>query len=158
MSRLADNNDSRRQEGRLYIIEHEVMMNRDCTPHDYIYQRELSFADTDAGGVGHFSRLLCLVEEAEHHFLRDAGIVVYSPDVQWPRVHVEVDYHKPAHAGETLTVALQLELIGHSSLTWSFVVSGAQGQVMTGKLVTVRLVHGQKALFDAEERERLSKI
>lgn len=61
-----------------------------CIP--FVRTRQVAFHDTDASGVAHFSRLLCLVEEVEHEYLRSRGVEVLSPDCGWPRVHVEADY------------------------------------------------------------------
>lgn len=42
-----------------------------CIP--FVRTRQVAFHDTDASGVAHFSRLLCLVEEVEHEYLRSGG-------------------------------------------------------------------------------------
>lgn len=42
-----------------------------CMP--FIRTRQVAFHDTDASGVAHFSRLLCLVEEVEHEYLSSRG-------------------------------------------------------------------------------------
>ena len=49
-----------------------------CIP--FVRTRQVAFHDTDASGVAHFSRLLCLVEEVEHEYLRSRGVEVLSPD------------------------------------------------------------------------------
>ena len=44
-----------------------------CIP--FVRTRQVAFHDTDASGVAHFSRLLCLVEEVEHEYLRSRGAI-----------------------------------------------------------------------------------
>ena len=53
-----------------------------CIP--FVRTRQVAFHDTDASGVAHFTRLLCLVEEVEHEYLRSQGLEVLSPDCGWP--------------------------------------------------------------------------
>jgi acyl-CoA thioesterase FadM len=64
----------------------------------YLYQRRVAFADTDAAGVVHFSRLLCYVEEAEHALLAELKIPLMGDDKDgggWPRVHIDCNYFAP---------------------------------------------------------------
>lgn len=44
----------------------------------YRHLSEVAFADTDASGLAHFSKMLCYVEIAEHAFLASIGIPVFS--------------------------------------------------------------------------------
>ena len=46
--------------------------NHPCMP--FVRTRQVAFHDTDASGVAHFTRLLCLVEEVEHEYLRSRGL------------------------------------------------------------------------------------
>ncbi len=48
-----------------------------CIP--FVRTRQVAFHDTDASGVAHFTRLLCLVEEVEHEYLRSQGLEVLFP-------------------------------------------------------------------------------
>jgi len=69
----------------------------------YLYQRRVTFADTDAAGYAHFSKILCYVEEAEHTLLGDLNIPLMN-DGGWPRVHVECNYFLPLSAGDDVEV------------------------------------------------------
>lgn len=53
-----------------------------CIP--FVRTRQVAFHDTDASGVAHFTRLLCLVEEVEHEYLRSQGLEVLSPIAAGP--------------------------------------------------------------------------
>ncbi len=102
----------------------------------HIYQRRVQFADTDAAGVVHFSRLLCYVEEAEHDLLRRVGIPLLG-DGGWPRVHVDCDYLAPVRPGESVEVAIAPEEIGRSSVGWVFSVRVSGTEVAKGRVKTV---------------------
>ncbi len=102
----------------------------------HIYQRCVQFADTDAAGVVHFSRLLCYAEEAEHDLLRRLGIPLLG-NGGWPRVHVDCDYLAPVRPGESVEVAIYPEEIGRSSVLWTFAVSVSGTEVARGRMKTV---------------------
>ena len=59
-----------------------------CIP--FVRTRQVAFHDTDASGVAHFSRLLCLVEEVEHEYLRSRGVffpqTADGPACMWRRI------------------------------------------------------------------------
>ena len=85
----------------------------------HVYKRLVHFADTDAAGVVHFSRLLCYAEEAEHELLGKLDIPLLA-DGGWPRVHVECDYSAPLRAGDDTEITISVEKVGKSSVTWTF--------------------------------------
>lgn len=110
----------------------------------FVRTRQVAFHDTDASGVAHFTRLLCLVEEVEHEYLRSRGLEVLSPDCGWPRVHVDVDYSSSAGLGDWLSIELTLGTVGTSSLEWKFAVFHSEHPVMKGRYVVVRVGKGGK--------------
>lgn len=125
-----------------------------CVP--FIRTRQINFHDTDASGVAHFSRLLCLVEEVEHECLRSLGLEILSPDCGWPRVHVEVDYAGSAGLGDWLSIELSLGTVGNTSLEWKFAVFHSEHPVMKGRYVVVRVGKGGKPqAISGAERECL---
>lgn len=125
-----------------------------CIP--FVRTRQVAFHDTDASGVAHFTRLLCLVEEVEHECLRSLGLEVLSPDCGWPRVHVEADYAGPAGPGDWLSIELSLGTVGTSSLEWKFAVFHPERPVMRGKYVVVRVgKEGKPQAISEWERECL---
>lgn len=105
---------------------------------EHIYKRRVSFADTDAAGVVHFSRLLCYAEEAEHDLLEKQGIPLLEGG-GWPRVHVNCDYLAPLGVGDTVEVAIAPEKLGHSSVLWAFSMTANGGMVACGNVKTVRV-------------------
>lgn len=125
-----------------------------CLP--FVRTRQVAFHDTDASGVAHFTRLLCLVEEVEHEYLRSRGVEVLSPDCGWPRVHVEADYASSAGLGDWLSVELSLGAVGTSSLEWKFAVFHSEQPVMKGRYVVVRVGReGKPQAISASEKECL---
>ena len=105
---------------------------------EHTYKRSVHFADTDAAGVVHFSRILCYAEEAEHDLLRSLGIPLLG-DGGWPRVHVHCDYLLAVEYGETLDIVISPENIGGSSIAWSFFISREGVRVAQGSMKTVRV-------------------
>lgn len=120
-----------------------------------ICEKVVRFADTDASGVAHFSRLLCLVEEVEHDLVESVGVSVLGVDIGWPRVRVAIDFHSPACFGDRLSIWLVVGKIGTSSLTWNVSVTCGDRLVLDGYYVTVR-VGGDGEKCPIPERERLS--
>ncbi|MGB0775333.1 MAG: acyl-CoA thioesterase [Akkermansiaceae bacterium] len=112
-------------------------------PHSY--RRKVHFADTDAAGVAHFSRVLCYVEEAEHDLLSSLGIPLLE-DGGWPRAQVRCDYQAPLHVNEVAEVSLTLGEIGTSSLKWNFKIACGNKIIASGSYTTVRVdVSGKPA-------------
>ncbi len=83
-------------------------------------ERRITFADTDAAGVAHFSRLAVIVEEAIHSLFQSHGIPVQDSTTAWPIVSLHIDFAAPLRFGDTVIVHLHPEKIGSTSLTWRF--------------------------------------
>lgn len=128
----------------------------------FVWERTVDFADTDAAGVVHFSNVFRYLEACEHGFLKSLGIQVFGgsdPAVAWPRVHAECTYHRPLRFGEALRVALFIEKVGESSVTYRFIVANAREPVAEARLTAVHLeIRGntaQKAPLPAPVRAAL---
>lgn len=119
-------------------------------------QRRVAFSETDASGRVHFTSILKWAEDAEHEFLRAKGLPVLTKNGGWPRVNVSCDYQRPLAFGEVVSVEIELEKIGRSSLTWSFEVLTQDGEsAAKGQMTTVWIENDQKAEIDAETRALL---
>lgn len=97
-------------------------------------QRRVAFADTDAAGIAHFSRMLCWVEEAEAAFLKQQGHRLYTIDDDgrargFPKVGVEVKFLQPVRFDDMVQVELRLERVGRRSLDYHFRIIGEGGEV-----------------------------
>ena len=107
----------------------------------------------------HFPNIFKYVEAAEHQFLRSRGILVFDRSQGgWPRVKVSCDYKRPFQCGDSYEVLLSITRIGAASLTWSFEVLNAAGEVAAlGSMTNVRVGHeGQATLISDAERELLT--
>ena len=122
-----------------------------CIP--FVRTRQVAFHDTDASGVAHFSRLLCLVEEVEHEYRSSRGVEGVSPEGGWARVRED---SSSAGLGDWLSIELSLGTVGTSSLEWKFAVFHSERPVMRGRYVVVRVGKGGKPQAIPEsERECL---
>lgn len=125
---------------------------------EHRYQRRVAFADTDAAGVVHFSRVLCYVEEAEHALLEKLGIPLLE-NGGWPRVNVRCDYSAPLRPGETAEISISPQQVGGSSIGWEFVVHCGATPCARGTMKTVRVdAAGKPAKLEAAWREALEKM
>ncbi|MBT8036021.1 MAG: acyl-CoA thioesterase [Verrucomicrobiae bacterium] len=124
---------------------------------EHSYKRQVSFADTDAAGVVHFSRLLCYAEEAEHDLLEKLGIPLLDGG-GWPRVHVDCDYLNPLGVGDTVVVTIAPESLGRSSVLWSFSMKNNEKVVARGSVKSVRVdASGVAVELDASWRDALAR-
>ena len=121
------------------------------------YTRRVTFADTDAAGVVHFSKILCYIEEAEHAYLLSLGLDVVSERECWPIVKVDVDYRRPLRFNDEVDISIEPFSGGRTSVSWSFAVFCDGAMVAEGILTTVR-VDGQGKSQELPEvlREQIS--
>jgi len=124
----------------------------------YLYQRRVAFADTDAAGMVHFSRLLCYVEEAEHTLLGELGIPLMDGG-GWPRVHVDCDYFAPLGPGDDVEVILIPDMVGSSSIHWSFNILRDGRDVAKGSMKAVRVnADGKPVELSSDWRKNLEQV
>lgn len=107
------------------------------TPAIHVYRRSIRFADTDAAGVAHFSRLLVIIEEAVHDFFQIRGVPILDAATAWPVVSIHADYSAGCRFQDEITVALSVDMIGTSSLGFSFAVAKANGTACFGGKATL---------------------
>ncbi len=123
---------------------------------DHIYKRQVHFADTDAAGVVHFSRLLCYAEEAEHDLLAKLNIPLLGAG-GWPRVHIDCDYLAPVRMGDVVEVTISPENIGRCSVKWVFSMACNDTEVAQGNVKTVRVdASGKPSELEAVWRSLLT--
>jgi len=127
------------------------------SPATYIHRRRVEFADTDAAGVAHFSRLLAMVEEAEHGFFRERKIPILTAASAWPVVKSEVDFAGTCRFGDEIEILLGDFQPGKSSLVYAFEAQISGRRVFSGKMTKC---HISPATGRAEEipAEVLEKI
>jgi len=108
----------------------------------FVYTRRTHFAESDAAGVIHFSRMGCYVEEAEHAFLEERGFGIDLRDpaaLRWPRVRFSAEYLGPVFPRERIEVVLETGEPGESSIRWRWSIRGATDgrRIAEGEMTTV---------------------
>jgi acyl-CoA thioester hydrolase len=105
----------------------------------HCYSRRVEFAETDAAGVVHFTKLLGYVEEAEHDWMRGLGVIRLGEGFGWPRVGVEVRYLAPARFEDLLVVELTNLERQTRGLSYQFVIRREETLICRGQLKIVRV-------------------
>ena len=107
----------------------------------FITRRRVEFADTDLGGIVHFSRFFVFMETAEHEFLRSLGYEVHfdldGRTVGWPRVDASCTYRKPARFADVLDIELRIERRGGRSMTYGIRFLRDRELIAEGKVSSV---------------------
>jgi len=106
---------------------------------DFRMTRKVVFADTDVSGRAHFTAILRYVEEAEHAFFAELGMAVISEQHGWPRVHVDCDYRAPLAFGDEVEVLIVVQVIGKTSIKYTFAVKKGAQLCAEGSMVIVRV-------------------
>ena len=94
----------------------------------------VTWADTDAAGVVHFSRFFVFFERTEEEFYRSVRLSFkdFRDKGLWlPRVEAFCQYKKPARFEDVLEVELTLEELRDKSAKLGFIVSNEE----TGELL-----------------------
>ena len=109
-------------------------------------RRKVEFADTDMGGIVHFSRFFVFMESAEHELLEAAGTAVHFEHegelLGWPRRSASCDFRSPARLGDVLDIHVRVERKGASSMTYGFTFTCGERLVARGRLASVCCVLG----------------
>jgi YbgC/YbaW family acyl-CoA thioester hydrolase len=107
----------------------------------FVYRRRIDFADTDVGGIVHFSRFLVFMETAEHEMLRSRGLSVHAESdgrvIGWPRAEVSCRYVAPARFGDEIEVEVRVERRGTRSMTYGFQVRRGSDLLAEGRMTSV---------------------
>lgn len=116
-------------------------------------RRKIEFADTDMGGIVHFSRFFVFMETAEHELLRSLGTTVHleqdNRTIGWPRVDAHCRYLKPVRFGDKLEVRVFIARQGTKSMTYRFGFHCRGEQVAEGKMSSVCCVLGDNGALQA---------
>jgi YbgC/YbaW family acyl-CoA thioester hydrolase len=106
--------------------------------HELHTRRKVEFADTDMGGIVHFSRFFVYMETAEHEFLNALGTEIHQRHegrlVGWPRLAAACEYLSPARLGDELAIHLEVERKGRTSMTYRFTFRCGERLVARGRV------------------------
>jgi acyl-CoA thioester hydrolase len=129
-------------------------------PNAFSHRLPVRFRDCDAMGHVNNAVYLTYLEEARFAYWRAVwGAEMGAPGT--PGVilaRVEIDYKRPATFGETLDVRIRLENIGRSSITSSYEIVNASGDLIaaaTSVLVVYDYAAGRSVPVTEEVRARL---
>lgn len=117
-------------------------------------QRKVEWSDTDAAGHHHFTSVLRWAEQAEFVLQERLGIAdVVSGHC--PRVHVSVDFRRPAYARQILEIDFSVAELGRTSVRYAFVVRGDGETVAEGVVSAVFMRDGRPTRWPEDVRRLL---
>lgn len=122
------------------------------------YDCEVAFADTDASGWVHFTKILTYAERAEHDFLGRLGVDVFDRGKGgWPRVRISCDYKRPLKFQEKFQVQLGVKKLGSASIAWFFeIVKNGDEVAAVGEMIVAKVNHeGVPTVISDSDRELL---
>jgi len=128
------------------------------------YAVRVYYEDTDAGGVVYHATYLRFAERARTEALRAAGIphaaLVQEFSLMFVVCRIEVDYFRPAHIDESLTVLTELLSVGGATVTLRQDVQGPEWScaVLTVRLACVRPTEGKPARLPQRWRTVLTDM
>ncbi len=107
----------------------------------FTWEVRIRFVDTDASQRIHYTAMFRYFEAAEFEFLRRLGTNYMDfPEHGFPRVHVECDYKGSTRCDDLLSIAVEVEKLGNTSLTYAFRANTPEGlPIASGKITVVCL-------------------
>jgi 2-aminobenzoate-CoA ligase len=123
-------------------------------PAEITVERRVEWSDTDAAGHHHFTSILRWAEQAEF-VLQDRLGIADVVSGHCPRVHLSVDFRRPAYPREVVKVDLAVRDVGRSSVTYGFVVRRGDETVAEGVVKAVYAQDGRAARWPDEVRRLL---
>ena len=109
--------------------------------HEFRTSRRIEFADTDMGGIVHFSRFFVFMETAEHEFLRSLGAEVHmryeGHEIGWPRVKATCEYLSTIGFGDEIEIHVSVARKGTKSMTYGFEFMKGETPVARGEIIAV---------------------
>jgi len=117
-------------------------------------RRRIHWFDTDTSSKEHNSAPLRWMEEAEAALLDRLGIVheVYG---RMPRARAEIDYRRPLRFWDEVEIALEVESLGRTSITYTFTVRREADVAVEGRIVAVYIDDDGRATPWPEKYRRL---
>jgi acyl-CoA thioester hydrolase len=111
-------------------------------PRIFKHQLRITWADTDAAQVVHFSNYFRFFEKAEEEFYRELGFSftdIKNQGLWFPRVEACCQYKKPARFDDLLDIEMTVEEMKEKSVRYGFRIINKDTEelVATGYLVAV---------------------
>ncbi len=110
----------------------------------YTYSFSVTFAQTDAAGVAHFSNYFCWMEAAEHAFLQSLTLPIlehFDGKLRgWPKLKASALFQVPLQFGDAVEVDLAIQELTQRTIGYYFqffrVVESVRTCVGTGEMTT----------------------
>lgn len=106
----------------------------------FLYQRRVSFYETDSMGVVHHTNYLRYFEEARVHWLRERGLIdLHIPrgSIVWAVLETQVRHHLPLYFDDPFEVRLRVKIKGIRTQIDYFLFSERHGQALVCEATTV---------------------
>ena len=103
-----------------------------------VYHRRVTYPETDASGIVHFTNFFKYLEEAEHALWRSAGLRIEGrdPTIGFPRVAASFEYRKPLRFEDEFDVHLRVVAKSAKTLRYSAVLK-KDGEVLAEGSLTI---------------------
>lgn len=99
----------------------------------FVYSTQISLHHTDAFGRLFFARQFDLVYEAKEKLFEQIGLSVpymlAHKELDFPLVHAESDYKAVLFPGDKITIDVNVEKIGETSVIFSYLIKKADGTI-----------------------------
>lgn len=86
---------------------------------EFFIEKKIYYHDTDCGGVVYYANYLKYLEEGRAEYCASRGIKLSGyrdKGIEFPVVHLEIDYKAPARYADIIKVFTRVEKIGGSSI------------------------------------------
>jgi YbgC/YbaW family acyl-CoA thioester hydrolase len=104
---------------------------------EHVERLRVAWVDTDAGGRIHFSNAFRWAELAETGLMRRLGMLEDWSD--YPRRHVEAEFRKVLRFEDEIEVALRVERLGRTSITYAWTISKDGDAYIEGRHTVVNV-------------------
>ena len=104
---------------------------------EQVERLRVAWVDTDAGGRIHFSNAFRWAEVAETSLMRRVGMLDGWGD--FPRKHVEAEFHQVLRFDDELEVRLRVERVGTTSITYAWTIERGGEVCVTGRHTVVNV-------------------
>ena len=103
------------------------------------YHRRVTYPETDASGIVHFTNFFKYLEEAEHALWRAAGLSIESrdPGIGFPRVAASFEYRKPLRFEDEFDVHLRVAAKTPKTIRYTAVLKKGDELVAEGSLTII---------------------
>jgi YbgC/YbaW family acyl-CoA thioester hydrolase len=102
---------------------------------EQVERMRVAWVDTDAGGRIHFSNAFRWAEVAETSLMRRLGMLTGAGD--FPRRHVEAEFHKALRFDDEFDVRLLVEAVGRTSITYAWTLERDGDVCVSGRHTVV---------------------